>query len=185
MQRLGPRFLRKTYQFFLDDPLAFGFIALHDGHVVGSVVGRLGPWGPALDRYRRSAAVLALLTHPRLLFEGHFVRRVANALQRKRRPARAAAPSESGAGGPASERLATLAIIGVDPQYGQLRASDGLLESAEAFCRTRGMRSLRAGVQRSNVKSRFLYRRRGYVERAANEKAPTLSYDLLLDPSAS
>src|SRR5262245_2810141 len=182
VQKMGRRFVRKTFHFFLDDPISFGFVATHEGTIIGYVVGRLGLWGPALDRYRMGAAIYAFLTHPWLLFESHFSHRLGNAIRKpfRRRGGQPKQSSTQPAAVASHEGLATLAIIGVDADFSSARASEHLLTHAEEFCRQRGMLYLRAGVQRSNIQSRFLYRRRGYTESAASAQSQSLLYHLAL-----
>jgi GNAT superfamily N-acetyltransferase len=175
----GHGFIRSTYKFFLTDAISFGFVAIYDGKVVGSIVGRLGYYTRALNRYRMPGALWAMLTHPRLLFDSKLIRGSLKALYdqlirtAKKQRVEPISPHLNG-------KVASLALLFVDPQYGKLRVSDLLLSEAEEFCRQKGMLYLRAGVLRGNIKSRFLHRKRGYVEDTVLSTHETLFYSLNL-----
>jgi ribosomal protein S18 acetylase RimI-like enzyme len=178
--KLGRGFARATYRFFLDDELGFGFVALHGDQVIGFVVGRLDEWGAALNRYRRGAVAAALLTRPWLLLEPFFVRRIRRAIV-NRLPGHGDASASGTAAAPSPYgRVASLTYIGVDADFHHLRASGELLSHAEAYARERGLPYLRAQVHRSNVQSRFMYKRRKYAESQSPDDADTLLYHLKL-----
>jgi GNAT superfamily N-acetyltransferase len=175
----GRGFICSTYKFFLIDAISFGFVAIYDGKIVGFIVGRLSYYTHALNRYRIPAALWDMLAHPRLLFDGKLIRGSLKAVYKqlirtaKKQRLEPISPHLNG-------KVASLALLAVDPQYGKLRVSDLLLSVAEEFCRQKGMLCLRAGVLRSNIKSRFLHRKRGYVEDTFLSTHETLSYSLNL-----
>lgn len=187
VERLGRRFTRRTLQFFVDDALSFGFVALHDEAVIGFVVGRSEEFLEALNQYRRSAALIGVLAHPRLIFELGILRRLRQAVAKKLTRGRVqqrttdmiSEPVES----PSFDRLGVLAILAADADFHQLRATEQLLKAAQSFCRSRGMSAVRASVHRTNVQSRFLYRRLGYVDRPASNASQFVLYYLALGPS--
>ena len=164
--RLGPRFLRATHQFFLDDPKSFGFVAISEDNMVGFVCGRLGLFTEALDRYRAPVAALALLRRPWLLFEAGVRKRLARAITKF--TARRKAAQDAGAPPKRNGPIAALALVGVHPGYVHTPhtplLSDQLLATAESLCKREQMQFVQASVARSNIGSRFLFRRRGYTE---------------------
>ncbi len=160
--RLGPRFLRASYNFFVKDPKAFGFVALYEGKTVGFICGRLDFFVGALNRYRAPVAALALLGRPRLLFAMDFRKRLVQAV--KTFTARRKTEERKSTNATREGPTATLASLGALPDYAHLRVSDRLLSTAESLCRKQQMHFVRASVRRANISSRFLYRKRGYVE---------------------
>jgi ribosomal protein S18 acetylase RimI-like enzyme len=161
--RLGHAFLRVTYRFFLTDPLSFGFLALWHGTPAGFVVGRLDFYVRALSRYRMWAALIGLITHPWVLSDRLVINRilrVASFYLSRHDIDLTAGPAVCDP----NQKTATLASLGVHHEYARLGISDHLLTAAEEFCRGKGIVYLRASVIPANVASRFLYRRRGYVE---------------------
>jgi ribosomal protein S18 acetylase RimI-like enzyme len=180
----GRGFIRSTYKFFLADAISFGFVALYEGKIVGFIVGRLSFYTRALNRYRMPAALWAMLTHPRLLLDNKLIRGSLKAVHdrlirtAKKQRVESISPYLNG-------KVASLALLAVDPQYGKLRVSDLLVSAAEEFCRQKGMLCLRAGVLRSNIRSRFLHRKRGYVEDTFLSTHETLSYSLNLSVNNS
>jgi GNAT superfamily N-acetyltransferase len=180
----GRGFIRSTYKFFLADAISFGFVAIYDGKIVGFIVGRLSYYTRALNRYRTPAALWAMLTHPRLLLDSKSIRGTLKALYDQLTRTGKKPRTEPILRHP-NGKIASLALLGVDPQYGKLRVSDLLLSVAEEFCRQKGMLCLRAGVLRSNIKSRFLHRKRGYVEDTFLSTHETLSYSLNLSVNDS
>ena len=177
--RLGPKFLRATYKFFLDDPKSFGFVAFCQDKMVGFVCGRLGLFAGALNRYRAPVGALALLGRPWILFEVDFRKRLMQAVAKF--TARKKAVQDADATPKRDGPTATLASLGVHPDYVHLRLSDRLLAAAESFCKSEQMQFVRAGVWRSNISSRFLYRRRGYTEDPGKTKGEALFYYLSLE----
>lgn len=175
--QLGPRFLRATYSFFLEDPKAFGFVALYQEKVVGFLCGRLDYYSSALDKYRAPAAMLALLRRPWLLFEEDF----RGKLQKSVSILIAGSKSKKDKSTKREAATATLASLGVDPDYAHLRVSDSLLAAAESLCMKNRMRFVRASVQRSNISSRFLYRRRAYTEELGKTTEDGVYYYLSLE----
>jgi Acetyltransferase (GNAT) family len=175
----GHGFICSTYKFFLTDAISFGFVAIYDRKVVGTIIGRLDYYTRALNYYRMPAALWAMLTHPRLLFDSKLIRGSFKAAYdqlirtAKKQGVEPMPPDLNG-------KVASLALLTVDPQHGKLRVSDLLLSVAEEFCRQKGMLCLRAGVLRSNIKSRFLHRKRGYVEDTALSTHDTCFYQLNL-----
>ena len=180
--RLGARFLRTTYTFFLRDSKAFGFVALREGNPVGFLCGRLDFFVGALNRYRAPVAALALLGRPRLLFEMAFRKGLVKAVtsftaRRKTEERKSTSVRREGA-------MATLASLGVLPDYAHLHVSDKLLSTAESLSRKNQMRFVRACVRRANLSSRFLYRKRGYVEDPGKPADDELFYYLSLADEA-
>jgi ribosomal protein S18 acetylase RimI-like enzyme len=175
----GRAFIRSTYKFFLTDTISFGFVAIYDAKVVGFIVGRLSYYTRALNRYRMPAALLAMLTHPRLLFDSGLIigglKAVHNQLIRTAKKQRLELFLPH-----LHEKIAGLALIAVDPQYRKLRVSDLLLSFAEEFCRQKGMLFLRAGVLRSNTRARFFFQKHGYVEDNVPSTDNTVFYNLNL-----
>ncbi len=178
--RLGPRFLRATYKFFLTDSLAFGFVATVAGVPAGFILGRLDYYTLALNRYRRGAYLRALVRHPSVLFSWRFFKRsfrVLLALLRNRwigHQNLERAPSHT------QGKTATLASLGSLPEYAHYRVSDHLVAAAEQYCRDKGMARLRTGVRPDNVPSRFLFRNRAYLQDDVLSSSESLFYYLPL-----
>src|SRR5690349_17947165 len=186
VERLGSRFTRRTMQFFVEDALSFGFVALYEEDVIGFVVGRLQEFLEALNRYRRGAALISLLAHPRLLSQLGILRRMRQAVAKslRLRQPRIVFSCAEGLSIRSFDRLGILAILAADADLHRLRATEQLLKAAHSFCRSRGMSAVRASVHRANVQSRFLYRRLGYVESPAPKDAQFILYYLALEPTA-
>jgi ribosomal protein S18 acetylase RimI-like enzyme len=177
--RLGRGFLHTTYRFFLVDAKSFGFVAECEGKLVGFITGRLDYYTRELNRYRKYAALLAFITHLRFLLDKRLISysfKVAGNyfLRSRTHQTQEVFPSAT------DDKIATLASLGVHPEYIHLRISNHLLSAAEEFCRRNGMLSLRAGIRRANIPARFSYRRRGYVENRALSTNDTLFYFLSL-----
>lgn len=179
--RMGREFLRLTYQFFLDDERSFGFVAHHDGKLVGFIVGRLDYFLRDLGRYRLKVGLWTFLKHPSLFVDKELIRRclklVPNYLFNtgmNNTPTSSQFQTDG--------KISTLASLGIDHTLPKLRISDHLLNAAEEYCCQMGRTYLRAGVFPSNVESRFLYRRRGYVEEKSMRSDTSVFYYLGLDP---
>jgi ribosomal protein S18 acetylase RimI-like enzyme len=174
--RLGVPFVNATYDFFVRDSKSFGFIAKYEEQVIGVLVGRLDYYTAALNRYRLRAALKALAIRPALVLDQQLIRSVFKAvslvLGRKQGIKVERAPSH------APGRTATLASLCVHPDYRKFHVTDLLLSSAEELCRQKDMRFIRAGVRRSNIASRFTYRRRGYFEDTCLSAEDVLIYYL-------
>lgn len=160
---LGHDVIYRTYQFFLDDSKSFGFVAICGGQVVGVLVGRLDYYTSALNKYRVGAAIRGMIYNPSLMFSRRVMFKVANTViqgisRKDYKKQLESAPSHQ------EGRTATLASLCVHPDYRKFKIGEGLLSRVEECCRQNNMRYLRAGMQRSNVASRFTYRSRGYIE---------------------
>lgn len=179
--RMGRDFLRVTYQFFLGDDKSFGFVAFHDGKLVGFIVGRLDYFVQDLGRYQMSTGLWTFLKRPWLLIDKHLIRH-----SLKRFP-KYLFNTGMNYTPPSSQfqtdgKISTLASLGIDQTVTNLRISDRLLDAAEEFCCQKGRTYLRAGVFPTNVASRFLYRSRGYIEEKSLRNETSVFYYLNLSP---
>jgi ribosomal protein S18 acetylase RimI-like enzyme len=159
----GHAFVCKTYQFFLNDEKAFGFVAICNGQIVGVLLGRLDYHVSALNAYRFSAGVKGLICNPTLLFSKRVISQGVKILIRQffhkdsRKKLKPAPSHQDG-------RTATVASVCVHPDYRNLKIGGKLLAHAEELCRQNHMVYLRAGIQDSNVASRSTFHSRGYIE---------------------
>jgi ribosomal protein S18 acetylase RimI-like enzyme len=163
--RLGRRFVEATYRFFLEDSKCFGFVVRTEhAEVVGVLVGRLGYYTRSLNRYRFFEGLKAFVGRPSIVFDRSLVRTALRAVAggavvtKSRRQQSVTAWSHD------SRPIASLASLCTHPTYRELGITDQLLSSAEELCSLRGAHAIRTGVRRTNVASRFAFRRRGYIE---------------------
>jgi ribosomal protein S18 acetylase RimI-like enzyme len=66
--RLGKRYLRKMYCWFLEKQPCLSLVAEQDGQVVGFLVGAIGGYGRKIFRYAFLEIVLGFILHPSLIF---------------------------------------------------------------------------------------------------------------------
>lgn len=160
--RLGSKFLFATYEFFLQDSKAFGFVAKRNEELCAVLVGRLDYFTRDLNSYRMNQGLQAIVLQPaviidqqllKITFKGFFSKIFQAMADRKLK----FAPSHD------AGKTATLASLCVHPDYRTLNLSSKLLSRAEDLCREKGMRKLRSGIRRNNLPSRFLFGSRGYI----------------------
>jgi ribosomal protein S18 acetylase RimI-like enzyme len=163
--RLGRKFVEATYRFFLEDSKCFGLVATTEhAEVIGVLVGRIGHYTRALNVYRFFEGVKAIAARPSVAFDASLIGTVLKALgagpvvTKSGRKKNAVALTNDG------RPMGSLASLCTHPSYRELGITDQLLSSAEELCRLRGAHVIRTGVRRTNVASRFAFRRRGYIE---------------------
>lgn len=143
--QLGPRFLERYLQTYLDGPAAMALAVEVDGDAVGHLVGTVGPghfrWAlRAQWRALLPAGVLALLLRPAVAWRfartraGRYARAAVAAA--RHRPPRPGGPRPPAGPGPAA-----LLHVAVDPAARGAGAGAALVEAFEARAREAGCRT--------------------------------------------
>ncbi len=156
--RYGPAFVRRTYEFFLEDSISYAYVALIDKRIVGATVGRHTLYVGALNRFRLWAGLWGVLANPHLLMRKQDLASIGQAIK----PRLARALGNSSKEDPV--HTATLASVCVDPEQRGHRIADKLLEAAAENCRRAGVPRLRAVVLAGNDPSKRAFARAGYEE---------------------
>lgn len=163
--RLGDRFIEKTYDFFYLDPISFGYVALTDDQVVGVITGRLDYYVDALNKYRKIYMVIGAITHPGVFFNSNTLKAGMNILKAllSGKSHHTAQPLEQ-APSHVPGGTATLASIAVHPDFTKHKVSDKLIDASVAYVTKKNKHILRCGITRSNMNSRFIFSKKGFVE---------------------
>lgn len=174
--RLGHRYTVKLLQRFSDEPEAWVAVVRHAGLPVGYLVAAPPRLQRAIDRELRGAALMASVSHPRLLVE--WVRRHLQAYRRRHEAvastASAVAPEADGP--PADVRVV---LIGVEAKARGKGIGAALLEDFELRAKARGHREADLWVTTVNGSARSAYRRAGWSEREVVAAGVRYSLDLV------
>ncbi len=175
---LGKSFLTTTYRFFCVDKKSFGFVAFSGEKPIGLITGRLDYYVDAVNQYRKWALLKGLLLHPFVFINPSIMRRIYRFALRKIKPKKInqliSPPSH------AEGKTATLASLCVLPEYTKLKVTDLLIGESEKYARMNQMEILRTGIANDNLKSRFAFKIRGYLEDKVLSGPEGLFYYLIL-----
>tara|TARA_Y100001958_G_scaffold160115_1_gene166509 strand:+ start:6922 stop:7575 length:654 start_codon:yes stop_codon:yes gene_type:complete len=159
---IGGNFIKKTYEFFIDDDQSFSFGAYLNNKLVGIIFGRLTYYISDLNKYtpRRIAFIdsyIKSITNFKKFFQITSLL-IKKTIKKNNTINMVNAPSHI------EGKTATLASFGVlDSKYSS-KIADRLLSVAKNFCIKKNKKILRAGVKSNNIKSRFFYKKRGFEE---------------------
>ena len=163
---VGDEFLKKTYMFFLKDPLSFGYVAIKNGNIIGMISGRLDYYSEDLNKYwpRRISFLKWIVLNPLSIIRFNKLRSRLFLISKNiilkfflSNKNNMTAPSHIDNG------TATLASLSVLNNSKSSIVAESLVSKAEEFCKINKKKIIRTGVSNDNIKARFFYRKRGYV----------------------
>ncbi len=188
LTNMGPWFLERYYQVYIDLPEAFGVVAVDgDARVLAFAAGTtdLARHDAALVR-SRSAAVLWAVTKAAVVNASvrrqvltRFTRIGKVASRALRRPGRrAAAPAGTSSPRPPSMILTS---VGVLPELRGSGLAVTIVEAFEDEVRRQGLHRVRASTGIDNARARAFYEKNGWVVTSIREEANGIDFEHVLD----
>ncbi|MFC1878371.1 GNAT family N-acetyltransferase [Chloroflexota bacterium] len=161
---LGAPFVRKMYQWFIENQPELSYVALLEDKIAGFVTGAIGGYGRTVFRYAIFEILLGLLTRPWLLLRGQTFTLWSSYLKGLF-PRRAGKPkSESGP----TQIKASLASIAVAQAAQGFGLGKALVAAFEEGAGKQGVCSLGLSVALDNQAARHLYERCGWQLQGEN-----------------
>lgn len=161
---MGQHFLELFYAQFVDSPGHYGFVALADGRVVGTVIGSVDLPRLFHDFYRRHFGSLAAIVAVRVIRDGyvrrHLLARLAHIAKAiKSRLGRAAAAAPDPSAWPPSQLLS----IGVDEKFRGMGIGEALTEHFCMALADDAMDAVGLSVRPDNAAAIAFYLRTGWI----------------------
>lgn len=164
--RLGKRYLRKMYKWFVENQPHLNLVAEQDGQIIGFLTGAIGGYGRKIFRYAFWEIVLGFILHPNLIFHREMFKLWRSYLQglnpiliwKARQASSQPAPTMIRAG---------LASIGVSQIAQGSGIGKKLVTRFEEVARAQGASMTALSVHADNTPARRLYESCGweYVEK--------------------
>jgi GNAT superfamily N-acetyltransferase len=168
---LGPRYVKATYRWQIRSPEAYTLVAEADGKIVGLLGMCDKPYTRPMFIACFSEFILSLLRKPTLLFQGKLWRRVL-------RDSKSSSKGEMIA---KHSGMAQMTIGAVDADYRGNGVFPALVDATRSFSKARGSRAIRAGIYKTNMSSRRVFIKCGWIETPELETSDTVFYVTYLD----
>lgn len=172
--RLGWRYLRKMYRWFLEQNPRLCLVAEQEGRIVGYVVGALAGYGRRIFRYAIMEVIFGLLVHPPMWFKKE-------TFSLSRSYLKAFSPVRvHGQNQPVKEISISLADIGVAPSARGQGIGLRLVRKFEDAAGKLGAAQLTLSVDMDNLAARITYERCGWYVDAEYPERNSVHYSKLL-----
>lgn len=170
---LGRQYVRATYQWLVTSGMTYVLVADMDDRIVGLVAVADSSFTGPMFRACKKEFVVSILGNPRLLLNRKLWERLF------RRPD-ITADGRHIADYPG---MAQMTIGAVDAHYRGLAIFPALIEATRTYSKERGSRAIRAGIYKSNMPSRRVFIKSGWIETTVLGTADTVFYVSYLDPT--
>ncbi|MCX6031756.1 MAG: GNAT family N-acetyltransferase [Chloroflexi bacterium] len=170
---LGRRYVRATYHWLVTGAISYVLVAEANGCIVGLIAVADRSFISPMFRACLSEFALSIARHPGLLLRGKLWQRL---LRR---------PDVTSQGRHIADYpgMAQMTNGAVDAGYRGQGVFPALVEASRTFSKERGSRAIRAGIYKTNMPSRRVFIKAGWIETPALETPDTVFYVSYLDPA--
>ncbi len=168
----GPRYVKAMYRWQIRSPEAYTLVAEEDGKIVGLLGMCDKPYTRPMFMACFGEFILSLLKKPTLLLQGKL-------WQRLFRDSKLSGKGKMIARNPG---IAQMTIGAVDKDHRGSGIFPALVDATKSFSKARGSRAIRAGIYKTNMSSRRVFIKGGWIETPELETSDTVFYVTYLDP---
>jgi ribosomal protein S18 acetylase RimI-like enzyme len=176
---MGREYVRRFVSWFAEREKGIALAAVHDGRVVGYVVGAPIGYERSMNRDLFWIVARSITCRPWLLLQKRFLNRAAQRLLQIISPDRvdrADLPH-------LPEPVMSLVGIGVSASGRGSGVGRRMMEEFESRCRSMRMKAMRLSVYANNPTARALYEHAGWTLFASNAGAEAVYYYRILEPA--
>jgi hypothetical protein len=170
---LGRHYVRANYQWLVTSGMSYVLVMDDGGRIVGLVGMADRSFSGPMFKACIGEFIWSVLRHPRLLLERRLWRRLV----------RRESAGERGERIASYPGMAQMTIGAVAADYRGRAVFPALVDATRAYSKERGSRGIRAGIYKSNMPSRRVFIKSGWLEMPELETTDTVFYVSFLDPA--